>query len=127
MIRGLTPRTLRQLPIPTTPRRHRTVREIRFDASFGVRTDNAVLGARNVVVGIGKQAQIPPQFQGWIGRNLFHLSVLLHIRPDVRKKHVCVIGGGSREPRCCCTFSSRRKNGGLGRSRGHPLLNCQRH
>lgn len=71
-----------------------TVHEIRFDGEFRVRTDNAVLGARNVVVGIGKQAQIPPQFQGWTGRNLFHSSVLLHIHPEVRRKHVCVVGGG---------------------------------
>ncbi|MET2831096.1 lysine N(6)-hydroxylase/L-ornithine N(5)-oxygenase family protein [Mesorhizobium shangrilense] len=71
-----------------------TVREIRFDGEFRVRTDNAVLGTRNVVVGIGKQAQIPTQFQGWTGRNLFHSSVLLHIHPEVRKKHVCVVGGG---------------------------------
>lgn len=71
-----------------------TVREIRYDGEFRVRTDNAVLCARNVVVGIGKQAQIPPQFQGWTGRNLFHASVLLHIQPEVGKKHVCVVGGG---------------------------------
>ncbi|CAH2394331.1 lysine N(6)-hydroxylase/L-ornithine N(5)-oxygenase family protein [Mesorhizobium ventifaucium] len=71
-----------------------TVREIRFDGEFRVRTDNAVLGARNVVVGIGKQAQIPPQFQGWTGPNLFHSSEILHINPQVHKKHVCVVGGG---------------------------------
>ncbi|ESY12549.1 MULTISPECIES: SidA/IucD/PvdA family monooxygenase [unclassified Mesorhizobium] len=71
-----------------------TVRETRFDGEFRVRTDKAVLGARDVVVGIGKQAQIPPQFQGWTGRNLFHSSVLLHIHPEVRRKHVCVVGGG---------------------------------
>ncbi|MFK0692605.1 lysine N(6)-hydroxylase/L-ornithine N(5)-oxygenase family protein [Mesorhizobium sp. IMUNJ 23033] len=71
-----------------------TVREIRYDGEFRVRTDNAVLGARNVVVGIGKRAHIPPQFQGWTGRNLFHSSILLHIHPEVRKKHVCVVGAG---------------------------------
>ncbi|WP_287230645.1 lysine N(6)-hydroxylase/L-ornithine N(5)-oxygenase family protein [Mesorhizobium sp.] len=71
-----------------------TVREIRFDGEFQVRTDNAVLGARNVVVGIGKQAHIPPQFQGWTGRNLFHSSDLLHIHPEVHNKQVCVVGGG---------------------------------
>ncbi|PBB58195.1 MULTISPECIES: SidA/IucD/PvdA family monooxygenase [Mesorhizobium] len=71
-----------------------TVREIRFDGAFRVRTDNAVLGARNVVVGIGKQAHIPPQFQGWTGRNLFHSSELLHIHPEVHNSHVCVVGGG---------------------------------
>ncbi|MER8779369.1 SidA/IucD/PvdA family monooxygenase, partial [Mesorhizobium sp. M0977] len=71
-----------------------TVREIRFDGEFRVHTDDAVLGARNVVVGIGKQAHIPPQFQGWTGRNLFHSSELLHIHPEVRRKHVCVVGGG---------------------------------
>ncbi|QND69337.1 lysine N(6)-hydroxylase/L-ornithine N(5)-oxygenase family protein (plasmid) [Mesorhizobium loti] len=71
-----------------------TVREIRFDGEFQVRTDDAVLGARNVVVGIGKQAQIPPQFQGWTGANLFHSSDVLHIHPEVRKKDVCVVGGG---------------------------------
>ncbi|TIO14339.1 MAG: lysine N6-hydroxylase [Mesorhizobium sp.] len=70
------------------------VREIRFDGEFRVHTDNAVLGSRNVVVGIGKQAHIPPQFQGWTGRNLFHSSELLHIHPEVHKKHVCVVGGG---------------------------------
>ncbi|WP_245451947.1 lysine N(6)-hydroxylase/L-ornithine N(5)-oxygenase family protein [Mesorhizobium waimense] len=71
-----------------------TAREICFEGEFRVRTDNAVLGARDVVVGIGKQAQIPPQFQGWTGRNLFHSSALLDIHPEVRKKHVCVVGGG---------------------------------
>lgn len=71
-----------------------TVHEIRFDGEFRVRTENAVHGARNLVVGIGKQARIPPQFEGWTGRNLFHSSVVLHIDPDVRRKHVCVVGGG---------------------------------
>ncbi|BAB52290.1 lysine; N6-hydroxylase [Mesorhizobium japonicum MAFF 303099] len=71
-----------------------TVREIRYDGEFRVRTDDAVLSARDLVVGIGKQAWIPPQFQGWIGRNLFHSSDLLHIHPEVRQKHVCVVGGG---------------------------------
>jgi lysine N6-hydroxylase len=71
-----------------------TVREICFDGDFRVRTDNGILGTKNVVVGIGKQAQIPTQFQGWTGRNLFHSSILLHIHPEVRKKHVCVVGGG---------------------------------
>ncbi|CCV09299.1 putative AMINO-ACID MONOOXYGENASE PROTEIN [Mesorhizobium metallidurans STM 2683] len=71
-----------------------TVREIRFDGEFRVRTDNAVLGARNVVVGIGRQPRIPPQFQGWTERNLFHSSEILHIHPEVHKKHVCVVGGG---------------------------------
>ncbi|MGX7877075.1 lysine N(6)-hydroxylase/L-ornithine N(5)-oxygenase family protein [Mesorhizobium sp. ORM6] len=70
------------------------VREIRFDGEFRVRTENAVLGARNVVVGIGRQPRIPPEFQGWTGRNLFHSSELLHINPEVHKKHVCVVGGG---------------------------------
>ncbi|MEV8644043.1 SidA/IucD/PvdA family monooxygenase [Mesorhizobium ciceri] len=71
-----------------------TVREIRFDGEFRVRTDNAALGARNVVIGIGKQAKVPPQFKGWTGRNLFHSSELLHIQPEVHKKRVCVVGGG---------------------------------
>nr|WP_246207865.1 lysine N(6)-hydroxylase/L-ornithine N(5)-oxygenase family protein [Bradyrhizobium rifense] len=71
-----------------------TVREIRYDGEFRVRTDDAVLSARDLVVGIGKQAQIPPQFRGWIGRNLFHSSELLHIHPEVHKKHVYVVGGG---------------------------------
>ncbi|TIU82441.1 MAG: lysine N6-hydroxylase, partial [Mesorhizobium sp.] len=65
-----------------------TVREIRFDGEFRVRTDKAVLGARNLVVGIGKQAHIPPQFQGWAGRNLFHSSQMLHIHPEVHNSHV---------------------------------------
>ncbi|WP_284283372.1 lysine N(6)-hydroxylase/L-ornithine N(5)-oxygenase family protein [Mesorhizobium amorphae] len=71
-----------------------TVHEIRFDGEFRVRTEKAVLGARNLVVGVGKQARIPPQFEGWIGRNLFHSSVVLQIDPDVGRKHVCLVGGG---------------------------------
>ncbi|TIP57176.1 MAG: lysine N6-hydroxylase [Mesorhizobium sp.] len=70
------------------------VREIRFEGEFRVRTDNAVLDARNLVIDIGKQAQIPPQFHGWTGPNLFHSSDLAHIHPEVHKKHVCVVGGG---------------------------------
>ncbi|MDX8480090.1 SidA/IucD/PvdA family monooxygenase [Mesorhizobium sp. VK24D] len=71
-----------------------TVREIRYDGEFRVRTDDAVLTARDLVVGIGKQARIPSQFQGWTGPNLFHSSDLLHIHPELRQKHVCVVGGG---------------------------------
>ena len=68
-----------------------TVREIRFCGEFRVWTDDAVLGARDLVVGIGKRARIPSQFQGWTGRNLFHSSDLLHIHPEVWKKDVCVV------------------------------------
>lgn len=75
-----------------------TVREIRYDGEFRVRTDDAVFSSkfRDLVAGIGKgkQARIPSQFQGWIGRNLFHSSDLLHIHPEVRQKHVCIVSGG---------------------------------
>nr|WP_245485594.1 SidA/IucD/PvdA family monooxygenase [Mesorhizobium sp. M5C.F.Ca.IN.020.29.1.1] len=50
-----------------------------------MRTDDAVLSARDLVIGIGKQARIPSQFQSWIGRNLFHSSDLLHNHPEVRQ------------------------------------------
>ncbi|ADV14832.1 lysine/ornithine N-monooxygenase [Mesorhizobium australicum WSM2073] len=71
-----------------------TVREIRFEGEFRVWTDDAVRGARDLVIGTGKQPRIPSQFRGWTGRNLFHLSDLPRIHPEVWKKDVCVVGGG---------------------------------
>ncbi|MFD0305221.1 lysine N(6)-hydroxylase/L-ornithine N(5)-oxygenase family protein [Streptomyces sp. NPDC127119] len=70
------------------------VRSVEFDGVFHVRTDERVLTADNIAVGIGSQPWIPPAGQGWHAPGQFHVCDFVDKAADLGGKRVVVVGGG---------------------------------
>jgi len=70
------------------------VRSVDFDGVFKVRTDERVLTADNISVGVGSQPWIPPAGQGWHSPSQFHVCDFVNRAVDLGGKRVVVVGGG---------------------------------
>lgn len=70
------------------------VRSVDFDGVFKVHTDERVLTADHISVGIGSQPWIPPTGQGRQAPGQFHVRDFVDKAVDLGGKRVVVVGGG---------------------------------
>ncbi|MFJ5259391.1 lysine N(6)-hydroxylase/L-ornithine N(5)-oxygenase family protein [Streptomyces sp. NPDC088387] len=70
------------------------VRSVDFDGVFHVRTDERVLTADNIAVGIGRKPWIPPAGQGRHTPSQFHVGEFVDKAVGLGGKRVVVVGGG---------------------------------
>ncbi len=70
------------------------VRSIDFDGVFRVHTDDRVLTADNIAVGVGNRPWIPPTGQAGASGSQFHVCDFVEKAVDLGGKRVVVVGGG---------------------------------
>ncbi|MER6526278.1 SidA/IucD/PvdA family monooxygenase [Streptomyces sp. NPDC001508] len=70
------------------------VRSVDFDGVFKVRTDERVLTADNIAVGVGRRPWIPPAGRGWHSNSQFHVCDFVDKAVHLEGKRVVVVGGG---------------------------------
>ncbi|MFJ9613936.1 lysine N(6)-hydroxylase/L-ornithine N(5)-oxygenase family protein [Streptomyces noursei] len=70
------------------------VQSIDFDGVFRVHTDERVLTADNIAVGVGNRPWIPPAAQAGHSRSQFHVCDFVERAVDLGGKRVVVVGGG---------------------------------
>lgn len=70
------------------------VQSVDFDGVFKVRTDERVITADNIAVGVGSRPWIPSAGQGWHSPSQFHVCDFVDKAAHLEGKRVVVVGGG---------------------------------
>lgn len=87
------------------------VRLVDFDGVFKVRTDERVLTADNIAVGVGSRPWIPPAGQGWHSPSQFHVCDFVDKAVGLDGKRVVVVGGGQSGAEAFLDLISREGRG----------------
>ncbi|MFF7651035.1 lysine N(6)-hydroxylase/L-ornithine N(5)-oxygenase family protein [Streptomyces sp. NPDC007983] len=85
------------------------VRSVDFDGVFQVRTDERVLTADNISVGVGSQPWIPPTGQLWKAPSQFHVCDFVDKAVGLGGKRVVVVGGGQSGAEAFLDLISRER------------------